>query len=47
MDIIEIYVLVFLALKLINMVKYGCLSTHIALSVSLEIPVVGRVFGWW
>lgn len=47
MDIIEIYALFFLILNLINQIKFGCLSTHIILSVALEIPVLGRVFMLW
>ena len=47
MDIIEIYVLAFLLLKIANMIKYGCLSTHILLSVVIEIPIIGRVFRLW
>ena len=47
MDIIEIYVLIFLLLKIANMIKYGCLYTHILLSIAIEIPIIGRVFRLW
>ena len=47
MDIVEVYALFFLALNIINQIKFGCLSTHIIFSVALEIPIIGRVFMLW
>ena len=47
MDLIEAYTVFFLVLNVINQVKFGCLYTHIILSVALEIPIVGRVFMFW
>lgn len=47
MDLIELYVIIFLILNLVNMIKSGYLSTHIILSIALEIPIIGRVFMLW
>ncbi len=47
MDFIQFYVLLFLFLNMINMIRCGYLSTHIIFSLALEIPIVGRIFMWW
>lgn len=47
MDLIEIYALFFLLLNIVNQIKLGYLSTHIFISIALEIPILGRVFMLW
>ncbi len=47
MDLIEIYALFFLLLNIVNQIKLGHLSTHILISIALEIPILGRVFMFW
>lgn len=47
MDLIETYTLFFLILNVVNQARFGCLYTHIFLSVALEIPIIGRVFMLW
>lgn len=47
MDFVKFYILIFLILNLLNMIRNGYLSTHIIFSLALEIPIVGRIFLWW
>lgn len=47
MDLVKLYIILFLILNLLNMIRNGYLSTHIIFSLALEIPILGRVFMWW
>ena len=47
MDFIEIYATFFLILNIANQVKKGNLYTYIFLSLTLEIPILGRIFMFW
>lgn len=47
MDFIQFYIMLFLVLNLLNMIRNHKLSTHIIFSVALEIPIIGRIFMWW